>query len=32
MPDLAKDPVWKTHPKILDGTAIYRGYAGFSGD
>ena len=29
MPDLAEDPVWKTHPSILDGTAVYRGYAGF---
>lgn len=29
MPDLREDPVWKNHPKILDGTAVYRGYAGF---
>ena len=29
MHDLAKDPTWKTHPKILDGTAEVRAYAGF---
>jgi GAF domain-containing protein len=28
MEDISKDPIWKTHPKILDGTGIL-GYAGF---
>ena len=29
MPDLREDPHWKNHPKILDGTAVWIGYAGF---
>jgi hypothetical protein len=29
MPDLRKDPIWKNHPKILDGTTTTLGYAGF---
>ena len=29
MPDLRKDPIWKNHPKILNGTATTLGYAGF---
>ena len=29
MPDLRKDPVWKNHPKILNGTSTTLGYAGF---
>ncbi len=29
MHDIEKDPTWKNHPKILDGTSEVRGYAGF---
>ncbi len=29
MYDIATDPTWKTHPRILDGTADVRAYAGF---
>ena len=29
MPDLRKDPTWKNHPAILDGSSIWLGYAGF---
>ena len=29
MPDLRKDPIWKNHPKILNGTTTTLGYAGF---
>ena len=29
MPDLRKDPHWKNHPRILDGTSKWLGYAGF---
>ena len=29
MPDLREDPTWKNHPKILDGSASWLGYAGF---
>ena len=28
MEDISKDPIWKNHPKILDGTGVL-GYAGF---
>ena len=29
MPDLREDPHWKNHPRILDGTSKWLGYAGF---
>ena len=29
MPDLREDPTWKNHPKILDGSTSWLGYAGF---
>ena len=29
MEDISKDPIWKNHPHILDGTSEYYGYAGF---
>ncbi|MGC6474201.1 MAG: GAF domain-containing protein [Candidatus Puniceispirillaceae bacterium] len=29
MPDLREDPHWKNHPTILDGSAVWIGYAGF---
>ena len=29
MPDLREDSHWKNHPKILDGSAVWIGYAGF---
>ena len=29
MKDMSKDPVWKSHPEFLNGTAEWYGYAGF---
>ena len=29
MEDISKDPIWKNHPKILNGTSNWLGYAGF---
>ena len=29
MPDLREDPHWKNHPRIVDGTSKWLGYAGF---
>ena len=29
MEDISKDPIWKNHPKALDGSMEWYGYAGF---